>query len=151
MKAPPLNAKSSLVAEHVFKNRLKWIHIVLPCNIWCTVESSGLALLQNSWWRHQMETFSALLALCAGNSPVPVISPHKGQWRGILMFSLICAWINDWVNNREAGDLRRHHGYHDVIVMLAVSCKPWSHIFVFPFNVSNVCSSQLMICGMFSR
>ena len=24
-----------------------------------------------SWWRHQMETFSALLALCAGNSPVP--------------------------------------------------------------------------------
>ena len=23
------------------------------------------------WWRHQMETFSALLALCAGNSPVP--------------------------------------------------------------------------------
>ena len=24
-----------------------------------------------TWWRHQMETFSALLALCAGNSPVP--------------------------------------------------------------------------------
>ena len=24
-----------------------------------------------SWWRHQMETFSALLAICAGNSPVP--------------------------------------------------------------------------------
>ena len=62
-----------------------------------------------------METFSALLALCAGNSPVPVNSPHKRQWRGALMFSLICAWINDWVNNREAGDLRRHH--YDVIVM----------------------------------
>ena len=40
------------------------------------------------WWRHQMETFSALLALCAGNSPVPVNSPHKGQWRGALMFSV---------------------------------------------------------------
>ena len=25
----------------------------------------------HSWWRHQMETFSALLAICAGNSPVP--------------------------------------------------------------------------------
>ena len=25
----------------------------------------------NTWWRHQMETFSALLAICAGNSPVP--------------------------------------------------------------------------------
>ena len=70
-----------------------------------------------SWWRHQMETFSALLALCAGNSPGPVNSPHKGQWRGALMFSLICARINDWVNNREAGDLRRHRGHYDVNVM----------------------------------
>ena len=70
-----------------------------------------------SWWRHQMESFSALLALCAGNSPVPVNSPHKGQWRGALMFSLICAWINDWTNNREAGDSRRHHGHFDVNVM----------------------------------
>ena len=35
----------------------------------------------------------------------PVNSPHKGQWRGALMFSLICARINGWVNNREAGDL----------------------------------------------
>ena len=45
--------------------------------------------LSYAWWRHQMETFSALLALCAGNSPVPVNSQHKGQWRGALMFSLI--------------------------------------------------------------
>ena len=65
-----------------------------------------------------METFSALLALCAGNSPVPVNSPHKGQWRRALVFSLIYAWINDWVNNREAGDLRRQRGHYDVIVML---------------------------------
>ena len=33
------------------------------------------------------------------------------------MFSLICVWINDWVNNREAGDLRRYRAYYDVIVM----------------------------------
>ena len=26
---------------------------------------------ESSWWRHQMETFSALLAICAGNSPIP--------------------------------------------------------------------------------
>ena len=44
-------------------------------------------------------------------------SPHKGQWREALMFSLICAWINDWVNNREAGDLRCHHAHYDIIVM----------------------------------
>ena len=43
-------------------------------------------------WRHQMETFSALLALCAGN---PGELSHKGQWRGSLMFSLIWVWIND--------------------------------------------------------
>ena len=69
------------------------------------------------WWRHQMETFSALLALCAGNSPVPVNSPHKGQGRGALMFSLIYASMNGWVNNREVGDLRRYRGHYDVNVM----------------------------------
>ena len=47
----------------------------------------------------------------------PVNFPHKGQWRGALMFYLICVWINGWVNNREAGDLRRHRGHYDVIVM----------------------------------
>ena len=47
----------------------------------------------------------------------PVNSTHKGQWRGALMFSLICAWINNCVNNREAGDLRRHRAHYDVTVM----------------------------------
>ena len=45
-----------------------------------------------------------------------VNSPHKGQWRGALMFSLIRVWIKGWVNNREAGDLRRYRGHYDVIV-----------------------------------
>ena len=48
----------------------------------------------------------------------PVNSPHKGQWRGALMVSLICAWINGWVNKREAGDSRRHCAYYDVTVMM---------------------------------
>ena len=53
-----------------------------------------------------------------GESPITgKKSPHKGQWRRALMFSLICAWINAWVNNREAGDLRRHRAHYDVIVM----------------------------------
>ena len=76
---------------------------------------SAVCTLTWSWWRHQMETFSPLLALCVGNSPVPVNSPHQGQ------FSLICARINDWVNNREAGELRRYRGHYDVIVM-----EPWA-------------------------
>ena len=47
----------------------------------------------------------------------PLDSPHEGQWRGALMFSLICAWINRWVNNGEVGDLRRHRTHYDVTVM----------------------------------
>ena len=35
------------------------------------------------WWRHQMETFSALLALCEGIHRSPVDSPHKGQWQPV--------------------------------------------------------------------
>ena len=84
---------------------------------------------KNAWWRHEMETLSAKLALCAGNSPVPVNSPHKAQWRGALMFSLICVWINGWVNNREAGDWRRHRGHYDVNVMSAVSRQHQCRIF----------------------
>ena len=47
----------------------------------------------------------------------PVNSPHKGQWHGALMFSLICTWINGWVNNHEARDLICNHAHYDVIVM----------------------------------
>ena len=46
----------------------------------------------------------------------PVNSPRKGQWRRALIFSFLCAWINGWVNNREAGDLRRQHPHADAIV-----------------------------------
>ena len=47
----------------------------------------------------------------------PVNSPHKGHWRRALMFSLICVWINGWVNNHEAGDLRHYRSHYDVSVM----------------------------------
>ena len=47
----------------------------------------------------------------------PVNSPHKGQWRGALVFSLICTRINGWVNNGEAGDLKCHRAHYDVTVM----------------------------------
>ena len=53
----------------------------------------------------------------------PVNSPHKGQWRGASMFSLICAWMHDWPNNREAGDLRRHRVHYDVTVMELEMCR----------------------------
>ena len=48
------------------------------------------------------------------------IPPHKGQWRGALIFSLICVWNNSSVNNGDAGDLRRDRVQYDVIVMVAI-------------------------------
>ena len=56
-----------------------------------------------------------------GSHRSPVNSPHKGQGRGALMFSLICVWIkNHWVNNREAGDMRLYRAHYDIIVMFPV-------------------------------
>ena len=60
------------------------------------------------WWRHRMKHFPRYWPFVRS----PVNSPHKGQWRGALMFPLMpCARINGWVNNREAGDLRRHRAH----------------------------------------
>ena len=64
-------------------------------------------------WKH----FPRCWPLVRGIHRSPVNSPHKGQWRGALMFSLICAWINGWVNNRGAGDFRRHCAHYDVTVL----------------------------------
>ena len=72
--------------------------------------------------------------------------PHKVQWRGALMFSLIYVWINGWVNNREASDLRRYCAHYDVTVMkwflnnfctLAVEIHPQGrreHVFTEPIT-----------------
>ena len=64
------------------------------------------------WWRHQMETFSALLALSAG------IHLTKASDAELWYFSLLFASTNDWVNKRDAGDLRRHRARYDVTVTL---------------------------------
>ena len=58
------------------------------------------------------------MSLCGGNSPVTGGFPsYKGQWRGALTFSLICAWTNGWVNKRDAGDFRLHRAHYDVTVV----------------------------------
>ena len=64
-----------------------------------------------------METLSVLLVICAGNFPVPGEFPTKMPVTQSFDFSLICVWINGWVNNCEAGDLRRYHTHYGVIVM----------------------------------
>ena len=64
-----------------------------------------------------MEIFSALLANCAENSPVTSEFPAQRPVARSFDVSFIYVWINGWVNNRDAGDLRRHHAHYDVTVM----------------------------------
>ena len=81
-----------------------------PCNQMRVILNHGDVMK----WKH----FPRYWSFVRGIHRSPVNSPHKGQWRGTLMFSLICSWINGWVSNREAGDLRRHRAHYDVIVMM---------------------------------
>ena len=77
-------------------------------------------------WKH----FPRYWHFVRGIHRSPANSPHKGQWRGVLMFSLICTRINGWVNNGEADDLRRHRARYDVTVMpyfCLTSCLYVSH------------------------
>ena len=65
-------------------------------------------------WKH----FSRYWPFVRGIHRSLMNSPHKSQWHGALMFSFIYTRINDWVNNRGAGDMRRHRAHHDVTVMI---------------------------------
>ena len=81
-------------------------------------------------WKH----FSAQLAYVRGIHRSPVNSPHNGQWRGALVFSMVCAWINALVNDTEAGDLRLHRAHYDVTVMHTVI--PYPHISIVRFSIN---------------
>ena len=66
-----------------------------------------------------METFSALLAIFAGNSPVLGEFPaKKASDSELWCFLLICVRLNGLANNEEAGDLTRHRAHYDVTVMI---------------------------------
>ena len=81
----------------------------------------------------------------------PVNSPHKGQWRRAFMFSLICTWINGWVNNRDVGDLRRNRAHYDITVKwllststeLKLSTHLSTHVLLM-LKVLNMCLSGSM-------
>ena len=64
-------------------------------------------------WKH----FPHYWSFVWGIHRSPVNSPHKGQWCGALMFSLICAWTDSRANNGDTFDLRHCHAHYDVIVM----------------------------------
>ena len=98
----------------------------------------------NLWWRHQMETFSAVLAFCVGNSPVTGEFPSERPVTRNFMFSLICAWTNGLVNNGDVGDLRHHRAHYDVTVIfrhltVKVICGHSSSSFV-SLNLNKICT-----------
>ena len=90
-----------IMSMRVFKSLWNWAR--------CTVDRHDDVIK----WKH----FPRYWPFVRGIHQSPVNYPHKGQWPGSLMFYLICAWINGWLNNREAGELRRHRAHYDVIVM----------------------------------
>ena len=101
----------SSAGEGVLNNNAQTICIIL--GLYCTY-------VHSTWWRHQIEIFPRCWPFVRGIHRLPVNSPHKGQWREVLILSLICAWTNGWVNNRDADDLRRHRAHYDVTLMLWV-------------------------------
>ena len=94
------------------------LNVLLPMSVTMSIEICEATLHDDVIkWKH----FPRYWPFVWGIHRSPVNSPHKGQWRGTLMFSLIYVWINGWVNNREAGDLRRNRVHNDVIVMLKIN------------------------------
>ena len=88
---------------------------LMICNIWL-VGNIGLIIARfmiTSWNENIFRVTGPLWGIHWS----PVISPHKGQWRGALTFSLISVWTKGWVSNRDASDLRRHCAHFDVTIM----------------------------------
>ena len=104
-----------------------------PCKSWQDTDGSNIDHIMMASWKH----FPRYWPFVRGIHRSPVNSLHKGQRRGALMFSLICAWINGWVNSHEADDLRRHRAHYDVTVMFIrtfhthVIGPEWSHNYDF--------------------
>ena len=55
----------------------------------------------------------------------------EASYAELWCFLCSATWINDWVKNREAGELRRHRSHYDVIVIIFNHLSPnWWSIFL---------------------
>ena len=105
-------------SQGIFKSHHYVFHILISyvyANAF--LHNSGHTLGLHPWWRHEMETFSALLALCAGNSPVTGEFPAQRPVTRSFDVSLICVLSNSWANNGNAGGLRRQRAHYNVTLM----------------------------------
>ena len=115
------------------------------------IQVSGEVFVCTGQWDHddifKWKHFPCHWPFVRGIHLSPVDSPHKGQGRGALMFSLICAWTNSWAN-RDACDLRCHHAYYDisVIILLLLMSIPLSQPKNYPVEFPNSLQCYLSLC-----
>ena len=88
--------------------------------------------------------FSALLAFCVGNSPVTGEIPSQKPVTELWCFLWSVPWINVWVNNREAGDLRRHRAPYNVIVLVSI------HILFSPYHSQFSCDVHRVVFAIYT-
>ena len=117
-----------------------------------------LGLLHRHW--HNYPSFMMM----SSNGNIFRVTGHLcGEFTGIrwipaqkpvmwsLVFSLICSWIKDWVNNSEAGDLRCHHTHCDITVMfneVTMAGDKQQHITTKHNKVKTVWILLRMLCTM---
>ena len=108
-----------------------------------------LVLWSEAIFRHVIDLMMILtqqidfyLPFVWGNHRSSVNSPHKGQWHGALMFSLICTWTNCWVNNHKAGDLR-----HLMLIMMSLGLH-WCQKDLWGPSQRNTFNSRYSACNL---
>ena len=119
-----------LLVKGAFENR----STVTDLRNWTGLNSQAEPTNTTNWLYHddviKWKHFPHYWPFVRGIQRPPVNSPqNKSQWRGALMLSLICVWINGCVNNREAGDLRRYHVHYHVMVMINSRTNGWRYIY----------------------
>ena len=110
--------------EEAFICKLHWVFFHPPLHLFVPRVNINTAC-STHWHTHddviKWKHFPRYWPFVWGIHRSPVNSRHKGQWRGAFMFFHDLRPNNDWVNNREAGDLRRYRAHYDVIVMYTLS------------------------------
>ena len=103
--------------------RCQWCNKPNYLKLWWQSLLLGLCHDEAMKWKY----FPCYWPYVQGIHRSPVYSSHKGQWHGALMFSLISAWTNSWVSNRDASDLRCCCTHYDVTVMCLIHhIKIWN-------------------------
>ena len=112
-----------------------------------------------TWWRHQMETFSVLLAICAGNSPVPGefptqrpvtrsfdvyfdLRPNKRLSKQSWGWWFAALWCPSW---RHRNEISRSHDSPQAQYGLRMRCRV--DILLIHDCLNSPCSASVILTG----